>query len=327
MTTITLELDLIQSGIEVLEIEARTISKLAKNLDLNFAQACAMIINCQGRVIVMGMGKSGHIARKIAATFASTGTPAFFVHPAEALHGDLGMIARNDLVIALSNSGETSEILSIIPALKQQNIPIISLCGIRNSKLATCSDLVLNIEIAAEACPLNLAPTASTTAALALGDALAIAVLKAKGFTAQDFAKSHPGGKLGRTLLLQVKDIMQSGMSIPVVYSGTKLAHAVIEISNKRLGMTAIVDQNTQQVIGLCTDGDLRRAISQHINLYDVAIDEIMTQNFISIDSKELAATALKLMKSHHINSLLVIEEHKLIGAFNMHDLLAAGIM
>jgi arabinose-5-phosphate isomerase len=326
MATVTLELDLIHSGIEVLEIEARTLSNLAKNLGLNFAQACAMIMQCKGRIIIMGIGKSGHIARKIAATFASTGTPAFFVHPGEALHGDLGMITPHDLVIALSNSGETSEILSLIPALKQQNIKIISLCGVKNSKLANCSDLVLNIEIEFEACPLNLAPTASTTAALALGDALAVAVLKAKGFTARDFARSHPGGKLGRTLL-KVKDIMQIGQQIPIVYSGVKIAHAVIEISNKRLGMAAILEPNKQQVIGICTDGDLRRAISQHVNLYEVAIDEIMTPNFVSIDSQELAVDALKLMKSHHINGLLVIEQQQLIGAFNMHDLLIAGIM
>jgi arabinose-5-phosphate isomerase len=295
MATVTLELDLIHSGIEVLEIEARTLSNLAKNLGLNFAQACAMIMQCKGRIIIMGIGKSGHIA--------------------------------HDLVIALSNSGETSEILSLIPALKQQNIKIISLCGVKNSKLANCSDLVLNIEIEFEACPLNLAPTASTTAALALGDALAVAVLKAKGFTARDFARSHPGGKLGRTLLLKVKDIMQIGQQIPIVYSGVKIAHAVIEISNKRLGMAAILEPNKQQVIGICTDGDLRRAISQHVNLYEVAIDEIMTPNFVSIDSQELAVDALKLMKSHHINGLLVIEQQQLIGAFNMHDLLIAGIM
>ena len=327
MITISRELALIQSGLEVLEIEAASIKKLARNLNSSFARACEMIIGCNGRVIVIGMGKSGHIARKIAATFASTGTPAFFVHPGEALHGDLGMIANNDLVIALSNSGETSEILSIIPTLKQQKIQIISLCGVTNSRLANCSDLVLNIEIDHEACPLNLAPTASTTVALALGDALAVAVLKAKGFTAKDFARSHPGGKLGKTLLLAVSDIMHTGSEIPRVYSGTKIAHAVIEISAKRLGITAVINRDKEQVIGICTDGDLRRAISQHLNLYDVEIDQIMTQHFVSIDSNELAIDALHLMRRHHINGLLVIEQQRLLGAFNMHDLLLSGII
>jgi arabinose-5-phosphate isomerase len=326
MITITQELELIQSGLEVLEIEAASIKKLAKNLNNHFAQACQMILNCQGRIIVTGMGKSGHIARKIAATFASTGTPAFFVHPGEAIHGDLGMITANDLVIALSNSGETSEILSIIPSLKYQNTKIISLCGVKNSKLANYSDLVLNIEIDFEACPLNLAPTASTTVALALGDALAVAVLKARGFTARDFARSHPGGKLGKTLLLTVNQIMHTGNAIPQIISGTKIAAAVIEITNKRLGMGAVVNESGQ-VIGICTDGDLRRAITNYVNLYDTTIDEIMTVQFTAIDSKELAVDALKLMRTHHINCLLVIEQQQLIGAFNMHDLLLAGII
>lgn len=312
---------------EVLKIEAAAVLALTNSVDASFMHALNIILSCKGRVIVSGMGKSGHIARKIAATFSSTGTPAYFVHPAEASHGDLGMIAAQDVFVALSYSGESQELLTIVPIIKRQGARLISLTGNARSSLAEVADAHLNIAVEKEACPLGLAPTASTTAALALGDALAVALLDANGFGEDDFARSHPGGSLGRRLLTHVRDIMHIGSEIPVVNKNATLAEAVLEISRKGLGMTAIVD-DAERVMGIYTDGDLRRTFEKRIDFTVTAISAVMSRSPRSIMPSALAAEAVQIMEQHNISQMLVVDaDNKLVGALNMHDLLRAKVM
>ncbi|HMY00684.1 MAG TPA: KpsF/GutQ family sugar-phosphate isomerase, partial [Agitococcus sp.] len=288
---------------------------------------CQLILECKGRVVVMGMGKSGHIGNKIAATLASTGTPSFFVHPAEASHGDLGMITAQDVVIAISNSGEAHEILSILPVLKRLHIPLISITANGQSSLAQFANISLEIGKSVEACPLGLAPTSSTTATLVLGDALAVALLAARGFTAEDFALSHPGGALGRKLLLRVADLMHSGDNVPIVQEQTLIRDALLEISRKGLGMTAVVNQQGQ-LTGIYTDGDLRRTLDLEVDVRTTAIVQVMSKNPKTIRQHLLAAEAVALMEEKKINGVIVVDEqHKPIGALNMHDLLKAGVV
>ena len=310
----------------VIDIEAAAVSQLRSQLNGQFIAACDTMLTCQGRVIVSGMGKSGHIGHKIAATLASTGTPAFFVHPAEASHGDLGMITADDVVLALSHSGETAEILTILPLIKRLGIPLISLTGDPLSTLAQQASISLNVAVAQEACPLDLAPTASTTAALVMGDALAVVMLQARGFTPEDFARSHPGGSLGRRLLLRVNDIMHSGERIPTVLASASMPDVLLEMSAKGLGMTAIVDDQ-RRLIGIFTDGDLRRCFARQQDLYQAKITDLMTHTGIHITPEKLAAEALKLMQDRQVNALLVVENQRLVGALHMHDLLAAGVV
>ena len=318
---------LIRLAREVLETEASAVSALIPRLDSTFTEACRLMLACRGRVVVTGMGKSGHVANKIAATLASTGTPAFFVHPGEASHGDLGMITGEDLVLALSNSGETSELVTILPLIKRLGVKLIALTGKPDSTLAKTADIHLDVSVAREACPLNLAPTASTTAALAMGDALAVALLEARGFTEEDFARSHPGGSLGRRLLLRVEDIMHKGEAIPRVTEGTTLSQALMEMTRKGLGMTAIVDAKGR-VAGIFTDGDLRRTLDKRVDVHQVRIDEVMTRNCTTVAPDALAGEALHLMESRKFNGLLVVDKDRaLVGALNMHDLLRAGIV
>lgn len=321
--------DLINFGLKVLEIEAAAISNLAKKLDDSFVRACRAILNCKGRVILIGIGKSGHMARKISATLASTGTPSFFVHPAEAAHGDLGMITENDLIIAVSKSGETEEILRFMPLLKRRGMFLITLIGRANSSLASLADINIDISVDREACSLNLAPTASTTATLAMGDALAVSVLQARGFSEEDFARSHPGGRLGKRLLVKICDIMYTGEKLPKVFSDISLPGAILEMSNKCLGMTTIVDkQAPQTIIGICTDGDLRRAFGKNVDFQNTLIKEIMTTNFKTVYSDILAVEALHLMQENKILCLPVVDrENKLVGALNMHNLFTAGVI
>jgi arabinose-5-phosphate isomerase len=312
---------------EVLKIEAAAVLALTHSVDASFMHALNIILSCKGRVIVSGMGKSGHIARKIAATFSSTGTPAYFVHPAEASHGDLGMIAAQDVFVALSYSGESQELLTIVPIIKRQGARLISLTGNARSSLAEVADAHLNIAVEREACPLGLAPTASTTAALALGDALAVALLDANGFGEDDFARSHPGGSLGRRLLTHVRDIMHTGSEIPAVNKNATLAEAVLEISRKGLGMTAIVD-DAERVMGIYTDGDLRRTFEKRIDFTVTAISAVMSRSPRSIMPSALAAEAVQIMEQHNISQMLVVDaDNKLVGALNMHDLLRAKVM
>ncbi len=312
---------------EVLKIEAAAVLALTNSVDASFMHALNIILSCKGRVIVSGMGKSGHIARKIAATFSSTGTPAYFVHPAEASHGDLGMIAAQDVFVALSYSGESQELLTIVPIIKRQGARLISLTGNARSSLAEVADAHLNIAVEKEACPLGLAPTASTTAALALGDALAVALLDANGFGEDDFARSHPGGSLGRRLLTHVRDIMHIGSEIPAVNKNATLAEAVLEISCKGLGMTAIVD-DAERVMGIYTDGDLRRTFEKRIDFTVTAISAVMSRSPRSIMPSALAAEAVQIMEQHNISQMLVVDaDNKLVGALNMHDLLRAKVM
>lgn len=317
----------ITKGREVIAIEAAAIAALADRLDAGFERACEICLACRGRVVVVGMGKSGHIGSKIAATLASTGTPAFFVHPGEASHGDLGMITGDDAVLAISNSGETGEILTIVPLIKRLGVPLISMTGNGSSSLAKNADVNLDVSVDKEACPLNLAPTASTTATLAMGDALAVALLEARGFTVEDFARSHPGGSLGRRLLLHVADLMHTGDAIPRVGPDVLLSEALVEMSRKGLGMTAIVDSN-DRVLGIFTDGDLRRTLDRKLDLHSTPVGEAMTRGGKTVDAGDLAAEALKLMDDHKINALLVVDnDSRVIGALNMHDLLRAGIV
>src|SRR5690606_8413361 len=317
----------IQHGRMVVTIEAEAVAALAGRIDEKFARACELCMACRGRIVVVGMGKSGHIGSKIAATLASTGTPAFFVHPGEASHGDLGMITGEDVVLAISNSGETSEILTIVPLLKRLGVPLISLTGKPESTLARSADVNLDVSVAKEACPLNLAPTASTTATLAMGDALAVALLEARGFTVEDFARSHPGGSLGRRLLLHVSDLMHTGDAIPRVAPDVLLSEALVEMSRKGLGMTAIVDAG-DKVLGIFTDGDLRRTLDRRLDIHAATVSSAMTPAPRTIRAEELAAEALKMMDQHKINALLVVDDNeRLIGALNMHDLLRAGIV
>ncbi len=311
----------------VLEIEAAAVAGLAARLDSRFDQACELCLACRGRVVVTGMGKSGHVAGKVAATLASTGTPAFFVHPGEASHGDLGMITRTDLLIAISSSGETGEIVTILPLLKRLAIPLITLTGNLRSTLAEAATVALDIGVAEEACPLNLAPTASTTAALAMGDALAVALLESRGFTREDFALSHPGGVLGRRLLLRVDDVMHKGSSIPLVDLQTPLSAGLMEMSRKGLGMTGILDGN-QRLAGIFTDGDLRRVLDRGIDVHATPIAEVMTPNCRTIAAGVLAAEAVHMLEQYKINALLVVDdERRVVGALNVHDLLRAGVM
>jgi len=311
----------------VLMIEAQEITALANRLDANFDAAVHLILQCQGRIVVSGMGKSGHIGGKIAATLASTGTPAFFMHPAEASHGDLGMITSGDVVIALSNSGESDELLNILPTIKRLGAKIISITGAVNSTLAKESDVHLSAEVSQEACPLGLSPTASTTAALALGDALAVCVLDCRDFSAEDFARSHPGGNIGRRLLLRVKDIMRTGNAVPRIKDGELLSVALTEMTKKGLGLTAIINA-AKQPIGIFTDGDLRRTFAKGIYTNSAKIADVMHANPNTIHMNQLAVEAIEMMEQKKINGLLVVDDAgKLVGAFNMHDLLKAKVV
>ncbi|CAK1826785.1 arabinose-5-phosphate isomerase KdsD [Vibrio crassostreae] len=311
---------------QVLETEVAGLTQLDQYFNDDFCKTCDLILNNKGKVVVMGMGKSGHIGNKIAATLASTGTSAFFVHPGEAAHGDLGMIEPGDIVIAISNSGESGEILSLFPVLKRLNIKIISMTGKPASNMATLSDIHLQISVPEEACPLGLAPTTSTTATLVMGDALAVALLQARGFTAQDFALSHPGGALGRQLLLKLDDIMHTGDALPVVAPNALVRDALLEISQKGLGMTAIVGEDGQMA-GIFTDGDLRRILDKRVDIHNTQIGDVMTLNPTVAEPNMLAVEGLNLMQAKSINGLMLCHEGKLVGALNMHDLLKAGVM
>ena len=318
---------LLASARRALTIEARAVEALLHRLDDRFAAACRICLACEGRVVVTGMGKSGHVGRKIAATLASTGTPAFFLHPAEASHGDLGMITRIDVLLAISNSGETPELILLLPHLKRLGVPIIVMTGCAGSTLGTAATVALDVSVPEEACPLNLAPTASTTATLAMGDALAVAMLEARGFTKQDFARSHPGGALGRRLLLHVEDLMRTGAAIPRVHPDTRLGDGLIEMSRKGLGMTVVVDDD-DRILGIFTDGDLRRALDRHIDVHTTVMRDVMTHGCKTIGPRELAAEAVHLMEVHRITALPVADEQgKLIGALNVHDLFRAGVV
>jgi len=312
---------------QVLSIEAKAIEGLIGRLDDKFTRALRLILHCRGKVVVSGMGKSGHIARKIASTMASTGTPAFFVHPGEASHGDLGMITADDVLIALSNSGESPELLTIVPIIKRKGAKLITMTGNPASPRAREGDVHLDASVAQEACPLGLAPTASTTAALALGDALAIALLDARGFGADDFARSHPGGALGRRLLVHVDDLMHGGEALPKVPDTALLTEALLEMSRKGLGMTAVVG-DADRLLGLFTDGDLRRALDKTLDIRAARVAEVMTHNPLTIGPDKLAAEAVQMMDQHKINGLLVVDTNgRLVGALNMHDLLRAGVV
>ena len=318
---------LLASARRTLEIEGHAIQVLLGRLNASFVTACRLCLACSGRVVVTGMGKSGHIARKVASTLASTGTPAFFLHPAEAGHGDLGMITGTDLVIALSNSGETPEIVILLPHLKRLGVPLITLTGNPDSTLGHTAAAVLDVGVADEACPLNLAPTASTTAALAMGDALAVALLEARGFTKQAFADAHPGGNLGRRVLKLVEQVMRTGDAVPHVSSGTTLGEGLLEMSRKGLGMTVVVDDENR-VLGVFTDGDLRRALDNQIDIHDTPMKQVMTQNPKSVRAQALATEAVNLMQRHRITALPVTDaQGRLIGALNVHDLLRAGVV
>ncbi len=314
------------AALEVLNIEVAALQQLAQYFDDSFSQACEMILNNRGKVVVMGMGKSGHIGNKIAASLASTGTSSFFVHPGEASHGDLGMIEVGDIVIAISNSGESSEILSLFPVLKRLNIRIISMTGNPQSNMAKLADIHLQITVPEEACPLGLAPTSSTTATLVMGDALVVALLKARGFTAEDFALSHPGGALGRKLLLKLENIMHTGEALPTVPQDALIKDALLEISQKGLGMTAIVAAD-MTLLGIFTDGDLRRILDKRIDIHTTQIGQVMTQNPTVANPKMLAVEGVNMMQEKSINGLMLCQDGKLVGALNMHDLLKAGVM
>ncbi len=317
----------IKLGAAVLQTEANALTALVQRLDGQFAQACREMLACKGRVVVTGVGKSGHVCRKIAATLASVGTPAFFVHAGEASHGDLGMLLPGDTVLAISNSGSTQELLAILPAIKRLGLPLIALTGKRDSQLARMADISLDVSVDDEACSLGLAPTASTTVAMAMGDALAIALLEVRGFSPEDFARAHPGGRLGRRLLLHISDIMHTGSDIPRVSAETLLSAALVEISQKRLGIAAVVDSD-DRVIGIFTDGDLRRSLDQQVDIHRANMGQLMTPDCITIQADCLAAEALKLMEDKKINALLVVDnEKRLAGALNMHDLLRAGVL
>ena len=314
-------------GRAVIETEAVAVAALAPRMDLAFVTACRFMLACEGRIVVLGMGKSGHIGGKIAATLASTGRPPYFVHPGEASHGDLGMITPRDVVLAISNSGETEELLTILPILKRLAVPMITMTGRPGSTLAREADVNLDISVATEACPLGLAPTSSTTAALAMGDALAIALLESRGFTAEDFARSHPAGSLGRRLLLHVSDIMHQGERVPQVTLGTSLIATLEEMSRKGLGMSAVVDADGA-LVGVFTDGDLRRALDRGVDVRSTPIDSVMTHPCTTVDAEALAVEAVRLMESRAINGLPVLDrDGRLVGALNMHDVLRAGVV
>ena len=314
-------------GLAVIRTEAQAVADLAQRIDASFVRACEYMLHCTGRIVVTGMGKSGHVGNKIAATLASTGSPAFFVHPGEASHGDLGMITAGDVVLALSNSGETGEIITILPIIKRLGVPLISMTGNPESTLSREAEVNIDVSVAREACPLGLAPTASTTAALAMGDALAVALLEARGFTELDFARSHPGGSLGRKLLLHVGDIMHQGEKIPQVGEQATISQALMEMTAKGLGMTAVVDSEGH-ISGVFTDGDLRRTLDRGVDLHRTAVTEVMTRGGITTQAQSLAAEALKLMEDNKISGLLVVDDSRhVIGALNMHDLLRAGVV
>ncbi len=317
-----------EAGRRVIAIEAAAIIALGARIDGDFSRAVELILHCRGRVVVSGIGKSGHIARKIAATMASTGTPAFFVHPAEASHGDLGMITTEDVVIALSNSGETDELLTVLPVVKRKGVPLVAMTGNPRSSLARIADVHLDVAVDAEACPLNLAPTASTTAALVMGDALAVALLEARGFTADDFAASHPAGQLGRRLLVRIEDVMHSGAELPRVLPGASVMDALVEMTAKRLGMTAVADAE-DRLHGVFTDGDLRRALDDaSVDLRATPVSALMTAHPRTIGPEQLAIEAARLMEAHKISALLVTaEDGRLLGALNFHDLLRARVI
>jgi len=312
---------------EVLAIESRAVDSLRGQLDGAFVAACQLCLDTPGRVVVTGMGKSGHISSKIAATLASTGTPAFFMHPAEASHGDLGMITEQDLLLAVSYSGETEEVVTILPLVKRMGARLISITGNPTSTLAKAADSHLDVSVSEEACPLNLAPTASTTATLAMGDALAVALLKLRGFTAEDFARSHPSGSLGKRLLLRVSDVMRTDAAIPAVAPDVRLRDGLMEISQKGLGMTAVVDAD-RHILGIFTDGDLRRALDAGADIHETTMDDIMHRNCKTVSADVLAAEAVHMMEENKITSLLVADDDRhLVGALNIHDLFRAGIM
>ena len=319
--------DLIKSAQRTIRLELEAVEELLPRIDDNFIRACELILSSKGRVVVVGMGKSGHVGNKIAATLASTGTTAFFVHPAEASHGDMGMITRDDVVLALSNSGSTAEIVTLLPLIKRLGIKLISMTGNPESALAKAAEVNLDASVSKEACPLNLAPTSSTTASLVLGDALAIALLEARGFTAEDFAFSHPGGALGRRLLLKVENVMHTGDGLPTVKRGTSLREALLVMTQKGLGMTVVIDENGL-LAGIFTDGDLRRTLDREIDLREATIDQVMTARGKTARAEMLAAEALKIMEDHKISSLVVVDDNdRPIVALNMHDLLRAGVM
>lgn len=318
--------DYIDVANRVLDIESAAIEDLKGGLNQSFVDACEACRNCKGKIIVMGLGKSGHIADKMAATFASTGTPAFFIHPSEAIHGDLGMIDKEDVVLILSYSGETEEIVSLIPIIKNMGITIIALTGNKKSKLSKEATINLNVEVKEEACPMNLAPTASTTAALAMGDAIAVALLEKKGFTKEDFAKSHPGGYLGKQLLLSLSDIMHEGDEIPIVYETDKVASGLIEMSEKALGMTAVLN-NKNELVGIFTDGDLRRTLENKVDIQNTYMKEVMKKDPYVMSGETLAYNAVAIIQEMKITSLLIVKDKTVIGALNIHDLFRAGVM
>ena len=318
--------DYIAVAKKVLEIESKALTKQIDQIDQAFVDACELCLECSGKLIVMGLGKSGHIADKIAATLSSTGTPSYFIHPSEAIHGDLGMIDEKDIVLIFSFSGETEEIISLLPYLKKKEIKIISFTGNIDSKLSIESDIHINVSVDEEACPMNLAPTASTTTALAVGDAFAVALLERKGFTKEDFAKSHPGGSLGKQLLLSIGDIMHTGDEIPVVSSDDPLSTGLIEMSQKALGMTTVVD-NKNQLAGIFTDGDLRRTLESSIDIKSTKMSDVMTVNPFVLPADTLAYSAVNLIQEKKITSIIITKENKVIGALNIHDLFRAGLM
>ncbi|MGB0955007.1 MAG: KpsF/GutQ family sugar-phosphate isomerase [Panacagrimonas sp.] len=323
----TAQEEFLRLGRQTLEIERDAVSALIARVDQDFARACALMLDCKGRVVVTGMGKSGHIGNKIAATLASTGTPAFFVHPGEASHGDLGMITREDVVLAISYSGETAEVVTILPLFKRMAAPMIAMTGKAQSTLARAADVHLDVSVEKEACPLNLAPTASTTSTLAMGDALAVALLEARGFTASDFALSHPGGSLGRKLLLKIADVMRGGEQVPMVRPDTLWSQALLEMTRKGLGMTAVVNDK-QQVLGIYTDGDLRRSLDKGVDLHGARIEDLMTPGGKRIAADHLAAEAVQMMEQHKILALLVTDDDgALQGVVHMNDLLRAGVV
>lgn len=317
----------ISSAKRVIEIENKAIEEQLSHLDDDFVRACEILYACNGKVVVCGMGKSGHIGNKIAATLASTGTPSFFMHPGEANHGDLGMLSKDDVLLAISNSGETAELLNVLPVVKRLCVPIIAMTNSKSSSLGQHADCVINISVQQEACSLGLAPTSSTTATLVMGDALAIALLDKKGFTSDDFALSHPGGSLGRKLLLKVQDIMQTGDALPLVEQGALVTDALMEISRKGLGMTGVIDQD-HALVGVFTDGDLRRILDARIDIHSTPVSQVMTKGGKTTSPDMLAVEALNVMESNNITALMVIDEdRKPIGAFNMHMLLKAGVL
>ena len=315
------------SALRTIEIERLAVQQLSSRIGAEFEAACNLILNCKGRTVVMGMGKSGHIGNKIAATLASTGTPAMYVHPAEASHGDIGMITADDIVLAISNSGTTEEIIALLPVLKRKGVPLISFAGNSKSELAQAATVNLDTSVAEEACPLGLAPTSSTTVTLVLGDALAMALLEARGFTRDDFAISHPGGNLGRRLLVKVQDLMHRHEEIPRVSKNTALAEALVEMSRKGFGLTTVVDDN-DKLIGVFTDGDLRRAVDGGKDIHQTQIHEVMSVNYVHISSNALAAEAAKIMQDANVYVLIVQDDDKKIqGLIKMHDLLQANVV